>query len=42
MYTWPGYDADATPSALLVQTDGDECVSTMDMPQVLDNLLPRR
>lgn len=38
VYTPPEYTEAAAPAALLVQCDGDECVSTMDMPQVLDNL----
>ncbi|MCA9877672.1 MAG: DUF3327 domain-containing protein [Thermomicrobiales bacterium] len=37
-YTPPGYAESEAPAALLVQTDGDECLAAMDLPHVLDNL----
>lgn len=38
VYTPPGYAEANQPAALLVQTDGDECMAAMDLPYVLDNL----
>lgn len=38
VYTPPSYADDNSSAALLVQTDGDECVTSMDLPHVLDNL----